>query len=202
MIVIGLTGGIGMGKSTLAKQLALLGAKICHADAIVHRLLDSGGAAVSAVARAFPGTEKGGAIDRKKLGDIVFNDEKKRKKLEALLHPLVFAEEDRFIEKQRALGAKYVVLDIPLLFETGSEVRCDIVIVASAPSFVQRQRVLARHHMTGERFASILRQQMSDRDKCLLADFVVQTGQGKAYSMRQLKQIMALLLNGGEEPHA
>ena len=152
-IIIGLTGGIGMGKSTVAAQLAALGAKICSADAIAHRLMAKGGAAVAGVETLFPGVVKSGAVDRKALGDIVFKDKRKTSEtLEHILHPLVVAEENRFIEKQRRLGMKIVVIDIPLLFETDAKKRFDLTLVATAPAFIQRQRVMKRPHMTEEKF--------------------------------------------------
>lgn len=187
-MVIGLTGGIGMGKSTVASQLALLGAKICNADAIVHRLLGKSGAAVAAVEKLFPGTVKNGAVDRKLLGDVVFHDAAKMKMLEQLLHPLVVAEENRFIERSQRLGAKLVVLDIPLLFETGVEKRCDKVMVASAPAFLQAARVLKRPGMTQAKFRRIIASQLPERAKRKRADAVILTGLGRAYSFRQLKR--------------
>lgn len=193
MVVIGLTGGIGMGKSTVAGQLARLGAKICNADAIVHALLAEGGAAVQPVGKMFPGTLKAGAVDRKALGEIVFRDKRKLKKLERLLHPLVVAEENRFIARQRRKGAKLVVLDIPLLFETGGHGRCDLTLVASAPHFLQRQRVMRRPGMTGEKFERIVASQMPDRKKRRYADQVVLTGLGKGASFRKVAEIVRQL---------
>ena len=190
MIVIGLTGGIGMGKSTVAAQLAALGAKVCNADAVVHRLLATNGAAVDSVGRSFPGVVKGGAVDRKALGAIVFHDKEKMQMLEHILHPLVVAEENAFVETQRRLGAKLVVLDIPLLFETGAEQRCDMVIVVSAPPFIQKQRVLRRPNMNAEKLAAIIASQLPDRGKRKRADVVVATGLGKAFSFRRLQQVM------------
>ncbi|MDE3016127.1 MAG: dephospho-CoA kinase [Pseudomonadota bacterium] len=186
MTVIGLTGGIGMGKSTVAAQLAALGAKICNADAIVHMLLGKGGAAAAEVERAFPGAVNDGGVDRKALGDIVFHDAKQLAKLERLLHPLVVAEENRFIGNERRKGAKLIVLDIPLLFETAAERRCDVTIVASAPAFLQRQRVMKRPGMTAEKFLRIVSAQMPEREKRKRADNVVLTGLGKGASFRTL----------------
>ncbi len=194
MIVIGLTGSIGMGKSTVASQLAALGVKGICADSIVHRLLASGGAGVGPVGAAFDGVIKNGAVDRKALGAAVFGNDEKRKKLEAILHPMVVAEEDMFIRNMRRLGAEYVVMDIPLLFETGAEERCDIVAVASAPAFIQRQRVLARPGMSEEKFRHILAAQMPDSEKRARADFIIPTGLGKAYSFACVKEMMGTLL--------
>lgn len=190
MIVIGLTGSIGMGKSTLASQLAALGAKISNADDIVHRLLGKGGAAVKAVAKQFPGVAENGAVNRKALGDIVFRDKAKLRALERILHPLVVEAEIAFVRKQQRLGAALVALDIPLLFETGADERCDLTLVATAPFFIQRQRVLARPNMTEEKFREILRSQLPDCEKRARADVVVRTGLGKAASFRACKALV------------
>lgn len=190
MIVIGLTGSIGMGKSTVAAQFAKFGAMTSNADSIVHALLARGGAAVEPVGRHFPAARAGDAIDRRILGDIIFKDPQQRELLESILHPLVFEEEARFIESARSSGAKLAVLDVPLLFETGGESRCDYTVTATAPLAIQRRRVLSRPGMTEEKFLRIVQSQLADRDKRALADFVVQTGLGKAYSMRQIKAIM------------
>lgn len=193
MIVIGLTGSIAMGKSTVAKQCELLGAKAICADSIVHALMRPDGKAFSAVVEAFPKALVKGEIDRKALGKIVFGDSRKMAALEAILHPLVKTEEEAFVHKQKMLGARAVVLDIPLLFEAGSDNRVDVTLVASAPAFVQRQRAMARTGMTEEKFHAILARQMSDSEKRARADFVVATGLGKAQSMRQLKTLFHLL---------
>lgn len=193
MIVIGLTGSIGMGKSTVTRQFAALGAKTISADTIVHKLLAQGGKAVKEVAKHFPSVVKAGAVDRKALGKIVFADGQKLALLEQILHPMVVIEEEHFVLKQKSKGAQMVVLDIPLLFETGAESRMDAVVVATAPYFIQRQRVLAREGMTEEKFKSILQNQMSDAEKKARADFVVETGQGKAYSFKRVKEIVEKL---------
>jgi dephospho-CoA kinase len=190
MIIIGLTGGIGMGKSTLARQCARFGAKICNADDIVHRLLGKGGAAVDAVSALFPTARHADAIDRKILGSIVFNDKAALQQLEQLLHPLVIEAEDRFMHSEQRKGIKVVILDIPLLFETGSDRRCDMTILASAPFFIQRHRVMQRPGMTQEKFMRIVRAQMPDHEKRALADVVVETGLGKAFSFRKIQQVM------------
>lgn len=188
--VIGLTGSIGMGKSTVAAQFAALGAKICNADRLVHILIAPGGEAVTDVATHFPTAVKNGVVDRKILGGIVFADKEKRGLLESILHPRVMAMEEAFIEDMGRLGARLVVLDIPLLFETGGEERCDMTVVVSAPYTVQRRRVLARPGMTEEKFARILSTQMPDGQKRLLADMVVHTGLGRAYSFREIVPIV------------
>jgi dephospho-CoA kinase len=193
MIVIGLTGSIGMGKSVAAHMLEYLGAKVCHADAIVHRLLGVDGGAVEAVQKAFPSCVKEGAVDRHLLGDIVFAKPEKRRVLENILHPLVVEEENRFLAHARQNGVQLAVLDIPLLYETGAQLRCDAVIVVTAPAFVQRQRVMKRAGMNEEKFRRICAAQMPDWEKRMRADFVVQTGLGRAYSFRQLKHVVEYL---------
>jgi dephospho-CoA kinase len=197
VIVLGLTGSIGMGKSTAAAMLRLLRVPLFDADAAVHRLLAPGGGAVKKVAAAFPGvaTPQRG-IDRRRLGARVFDNPAALRRLEHILHPRVRAQERRFLAAARARGARVAVLDIPLLFETGGEVRCDYVMVVSAPAFLQRQRVLARHGMTDSRFAAILREQMPDREKRRRADFVVPTGAGRAPTLRCLRAIIRLARNG------
>lgn len=185
-LIIGVTGSLGMGKSTLTRQMTAFGARICSADNIVHALLAKGGAAVKPVAAMFPEAVKNGAVDRAALGNLVFKNKDKLKRLEAVLHPLVVMVENDFIEKEGRKGAKMVVLDIPLLFETGAETRCDMVIVASAPSFIQKQRALARPGMTPQKFSAILASQLSNEEKKKRADIVIPTGLGKAYSFRKL----------------
>jgi len=193
MIVIGLTGGIGMGKSTVASQLAALGAKVCSADAIVHKLLGVGGGAVEAVGQAFPGVVKKNAVERKALGEIVFKDKTKKLQLEQLLHPLVVAEENWFVEQQKRMGTRLVVLDIPLLFETGAEERCDLTVVVTAPFFVQKQRVMRRLHMTEQKFNAIVGSQLPDLHKQQQADSIIETGLGKAHSFRQVAKLVRTL---------
>jgi dephospho-CoA kinase len=194
MIVIGLTGGIGMGKSTLAAQLASLGAEICSADAIVHKLLGKGGAAVKVVGKAFPGVVEKGVVDRRALGEIVFHNKTKLETLEKILHPLVVAEENAFVEKHRRKGTKFAVLEIPLLFETGAQKRCDVVILASAPAAVQKERVLKRPGMTKNIFKRIVAAQMPEGKKRKRADYVVLTGKSKADSLKSIKEILRKLL--------
>jgi len=194
VIVLGLTGSIGMGKSTAAAMLRRLRVPLFDADAAVHRLLAPGGAAVTAVAALFPEVETPqGGIDRRRLGARVFDNPAALRRLESILHPLVRARERRFLTAARGRGARVAVLDIPLLFETGGEGRCDYVMVVSAPAFLQRQRVLQRPGMSDSRLAAILRQQMPDREKRRLADFVVPTGVGRAATLRRLRTIIRLL---------
>ena len=192
MIVLGLTGSIGMGKSTAAGMLRRLGVKLFDADAVVHRLLGPGGAAVAAVETLFPGVrDETGAIDRRRLGMRVFGDPAALRRLEAILHPMVRQAETRFVRQARARRESLVVLDIPLLYETGAPERCDYVLVVSAPARIQRERVMRRPGMTESRFASILRAQMPDREKRRRADFVVPTGLGRGLTFRRLRRVVA-----------
>jgi dephospho-CoA kinase len=192
--VLGLTGSIGMGKSTLARQFRLLGIPVCDSDALVHRLLAKGGRAVAPVAQLFPETLKEEAIDRKALGSIVFFDARRMKELEAILHPTVQQEQQHFIARYRRRQKPLVVLDIPLLYETSAEKRCHAVTVVTAPFFLQRQRVLRRPGMTKSRFQEILAKQLPDNEKRKRADFVIHSGLGKAYSFRQVKLLVHSLL--------
>lgn len=193
MIVLGLTGSIGMGKSTAARMFRRLGIPVHDADAAVHRLLAKGGAAVPLIAVAFPGTVVAGRVDRPALGAKVFGHPAELRRLEQILHPLVQAETRRFLRRQQARRRKLVVLDIPLLYETAGEKRCDAVVVVTAPRFVQRARVLARPRMTAERFAEIEKQQMPDREKRRRADFVIETGHGYRHAWLQLQHVLRRL---------
>jgi dephospho-CoA kinase len=199
MIVLGLTGSIGMGKSTAAAMLRRLGVPVHDADATVHRLLGPGGGAVAPVARAFPGSAIEDArtgrtrIDRAALGRLVFADSAALHRLEAILHPLVRADERRFRRRMQARHVPLIVLDIPLLFESGGDRRCDATVVVTAPARIQRARVMARQGMTEERFAAILAKQMPDAEKRRRADFVVQTGLGRNATLRRLAAIVRLL---------
>ena len=194
MIVLGLTGSIGMGKSNAAAALRRLGVPIFDADAAVHRLLGRGGSAVSAVAAAFPMAEAvGGAIDRQVLGREVFGRPEELRRLEQILHPIVRQAERRFVAAARSRRESIVVLDIPLLFETGGDRRCDRVLVVSAPAWLQRQRVARRPGMTDSRLNAILAAQTPDREKRRRADFVVLTGLSRARTLRQLKRVRRIL---------
>lgn len=190
MIVLGLTGSIGMGKSTVAAILRRLRVPVHDADAAVHRLLARGGAAVAKVAAAFPDALGAGAIDRTALGRIVFDNPAALARLERILHPLVRNEEARFLAAQRRAGETIVALDIPLLFETGGEKRCDAVIVVTAPRRVQRGRVLGRRGMTAAKLAGIEARQLSDAEKRRRADYLVPTGLGKRESFRRVARIV------------
>ena len=191
MKILCLTGSVGMGKTTAARMLRRLGIPVHDADGEVHRLLGRGGAAVRAVDAAFPGVKSGKAIDRAVLGKIVFADKTALKRLEAILHPLVRQAERRFLAEARREHRRLVVLDIPLLFETKGERRCDGVIVVSAPRSIQRARVLARPGMTKERLAAIEARQMPDREKRRRADIVIETGLGKRHSLAALRRAIA-----------
>jgi dephospho-CoA kinase len=197
VIILGLTGSIGMGKSTAARMLRRLGVPLYDADAEVHRLLAPGGGAVRAVEAAFPGVRnEAGGIDRQKLGRRVFGDPPALRRLEAILHPRVRAVERKIVAGARARGEKLVVLDIPLLFETGSDKRCDYTLVVSAPARLQRERVMRRRGMSAQRFAEILRAQLPDSEKRRRADFVVLTAVSKAATFRQLRAIVDELRYG------
>lgn len=192
MIVLGITGSIGMGKSTLAAMLEGMGVPVHNSDTAVHEALSPGGAAFEEVAVTFPDAwdKKTHTIDRKKLGAIVFGHADKRKELEAIVHPAVWDSQNKFRMKYNRLGLKAVALDIPLLFETGAEERVDYTIVASAPFDIQRRRVLARPNMSEEKFAAILATQMPDNEKKRRADYVVETGMGLGHSRRALEKIL------------
>jgi dephospho-CoA kinase len=197
MIILGLTGSIGMGKSTAAATLHRLGIPLFDADRLVHRLLGPGGSAVELVEAVFPGVRRlEGGIDRALLGQRVFSDREALSRLERIIHPMVEAGEKRFLAGARARREPIVVLDIPLLFESGSERRCDYVLVVSAPGLVQRQRVLRRPGMTERRMGAILANQMPDREKRRRADFVVPTGMSRSLSLRRLRAIVRQLRDG------
>ena len=196
MIVIGLTGSIGMGKSTVAAQFERLGVRVCSADAIVHQFLKKDGLAVEMIGEMFPGTVKNNEVDRKKLGEIVFNDSEAREELEEFLHPLVVAEEEWFVRSEARKGAKMVVLEIPLLFETGAQLRCDTTVVVTAPPYLQMQRVMRRPNMTKEKFRAILKAQMPDREKRQRAGVVIHTGMGRKASFTQVAHLVQKLRKG------
>lgn len=193
MKVVGLTGSIGMGKSTAAAMLRRLGLPVHDADAAVHRLLANGGAAVPAIDAAFPGVVRDGAVDRPALGARVFGDPAALARLEAIVHPLVRRETDRFLAGCRRRHEPVAVLDVPLLLEGGGHARCDLVAVVSAPRRVQRQRVMARPGMTESRLKAILAKQMPDAEKRRRADVVIPTGLGRAVTMRRLARLVRRL---------
>ncbi len=193
MIIIGLTGSIGMGKSTAAAMFRRQRIAVFDADAAVHRLQAAGSAALAPIERLFPGTTSASGLDRQKLGSAVFGNLHALRALEAILHPLVKAAQSRWLQQQRRLRAKYVVLDVPLLFETGSWKNCDVVAVVSAPLPVQRARVLRRHGMTPAKFAAILAQQLPNTEKCARADFVLPTGLGKQVTYAAIRHMIIQL---------
>lgn len=191
MIVLGLTGSIGMGKSTTAKMFADAGVPVHDSDETVHRLY--AGAAAPLVERTFPGTVTNGVVDRAALGRQVIGNAQALKKLESIIHPLVRADADAFLARHRAAGAPLAVLDIPLLFETGGRARVDKVVVVSAPAEIQRERVLARPGMSEEKFSQILASQVPDAEKRRQADFIVETGRGLDAAREAVAQIIATL---------
>ena len=189
MIILGLTGSIGMGKSTLAAMMHNLKIPVHDSDAAVHGLLAQGGAGIAPIAAAFPDSydKKTRSISRAALGDIIFSDDTKRQHLESILHPLVQAAQQDFLKSCAAKNYKFVCLDIPLLFETGAEKRVDYTLVVTAPPFIQRARVLSRPNMTAEKFTAILARQMPDAEKRARADYIIHTGLGLAQTLKSLK---------------
>src|SRR6185436_15161644 len=188
MFILGLTGSIGMGKSTTANFLREAGVPVHDSDTVVHRLYE--GEAVDSVEAAFPGVTADGRIDRGKLAEKLVGDPDAIKRLESIVHPLVRAVSERFIAEQRARGARVIVLDIPLLFETGGEKRVDAVVVVSAPAEVQRARVLGRPGMTGEELDALRRRQMSDADKRARAHFIVDSSRSFDSARAQVHAIL------------
>ena len=188
MFILGLTGSLGMGKSATARLFAEEGVPVHDADAVVHRLYE--GEAVDAIEAAFPGTTSAGKVDRHKLAERVLGDAAALQALEAIVHPLVHDAERRLLAEAQARGEKVVVLDIPLLFETGGDRRVDAVVVVSAPPEVQRARVLERPGMTIEKLEAILAKQMPDAEKRRRADFVVETSQGFDAACAQVRAIL------------
>jgi len=193
MRILGLTGSIAMGKSTAAAMLRRMGVPVHDSDAAVHALTKPGGAAIPAITTAFPDLSTGTGINRRELSQRAFDDPAVLRKLEEILHPMVRAETARFLRQQRARGQQVVVLDIPLLFETGGEKRCDAVAVVSAPRVVQLQRVLARPDITLRKLAGIEARQMPDAEKRKRADFVISTGRGKRATWVALKKAVGKL---------
>ena len=190
MVILGLTGSIGMGKSTAAGMLEALGVPVYDSDAAVHRLTAPGGRAVARVEAAFPGSVTVGGVDRAALGAQVFNNPEALTRLEAILHPMVAAERNRFLKICAAQRLRMVALDVPLLFETGGDRRCDATIVLSAADFVQAGRVLRRPGMTVERLGEIRARQMPEAEKRSRADFVLLTGAGHRLTLQRLVGIV------------
>jgi dephospho-CoA kinase len=176
MIILGLTGSIGMGKSTTAKLFAEAGVPVYDADATVHRLYE--GEAVPAIEAAFPGTTANGKVDRNRLSAVVVHDPAAMKRLEQIVHPMLGASRQQFFDDAERAGAAVAVVDVPLLFETGGEKRVDAVVVVTTKPEIQRARILARDNMTGEKLDAILARQLPDAEKRRRADFVVDTSHG------------------------
>lgn len=189
MKVLGLTGSIGMGKSTTASLFAELGVPVHDADAAVHALYEKD--AVPAIEAAFPGTVVEGRVDRGRLGARVLNDPQAMARLEAIVHPLVREAELAFLARAEKSGARIVVLDIPLLFETGSDRRVDAVVVVSAPAAMQRERLLAREGMTPDKLDALLSRQMPDEEKRARADFIVDSSRGIEPVRVRIREILA-----------
>jgi dephospho-CoA kinase len=191
MLVVGLTGSIGMGKSKVAARFRALGIPVCDADAEVHRLYE--GAAVAPIEAAFPGTTAGGKVDRQKLGLAVLDRPDRIERLEAIVHPLVIDAERRFLRAEAAKGEAMAVLEIPLLLETGGEARVDVVVACSAPADEQRERVMQRQGMSPEKLEQLLARQMPDAEKRGRAHFVVDTGGTFAETDAQVDRIVESL---------
>lgn len=198
MIVLGVTGSIGMGKTAVARMFAELGVPVLNSDAEAHRVLDTSKRVVKMLKRRFPSAVKGGKVDRKKLGAIVFADPAKLRQLEVLVHPGVMAAIRRFLEHHRRSGTPLVVVEVPLLYETGLETVCDYVAVVSAGPRAQRKRVLARAGMNAEKLERILARQIPDEEKQKRADFVIPTNVSKAETRRRVEKIKARLEREGK----
>lgn len=199
MLLIGLTGSIGMGKSETARMFRAQGLPVYDADAAVHALYAPGGAAVAPIGAAFPGVVRDGAVDRALLSAQVVGKPEAMKRLEAIIHPLVGQVQRAWLAERAREGARMVVLDIPLLFETGGRARVDVVVVVSAPASIQRARVLARPGMTADKLDAILAKQMPDAEKRARADFIVETDKGLDHAEAQVKALIAAL--DGREGH-
>ncbi len=193
MITLGLTGSIAMGKSTAAKIFASQGVPVFDSDAEVHRLYEKGGEAVAGVAALFPKSVKDGAVDRSVLAKLVLDDPPALQRLQAAVHPLVQKSQQAFLEACRSQGQEIVVLDIPLLFESGGEAQLDRIVVVSAPPEIQKRRALQRPGMTPEKLASILARQTPDAEKRAKADFVIDTSRELAHTRAQINNIIASL---------
>ncbi len=189
MIVLGLTGSIGMGKSTTAQLFAEAGVPVYDADAAVHRLYE--GEAVGAIEAAFPGTTANGKVDRNRLSARVVHDSAAMKRLEEIVHPMLGASRQKFLQDSESSGAPVAVVDVPLLFETGGEKRVDAVVVVTTSSELQRERILARPNMTEEKLAAILARQMPDTEKRKRAHFVVDTSHGLDPVRARIRDILA-----------
>lgn len=190
MIVLGLTGSIAMGKSTAATMFRRLGVRVFDADRSVHELLAGNPDAIAAIATTFPGTVRDGRVDRPALAGAVFGNDEALDRLERIVHPLVDAAQERFLKTAARHRVPLVVLDIPLLFETGRERHCDAVAVVSAPAFVQQQRLRARPGMDRQRMEKTLARQMPDAEKRRRADYIIPTGRSRGETMRVITRIV------------
>jgi len=195
MILLGLTGSIGLGKSTTTAMFADLGAVVWNADDAVHRLYAQGGAAVEPVGAAFPGVVVDGAVDRVRLAEALGRDDTAFRRLEAIVHPLVAQGRAGDLAAARAMGVRLAVLDIPLLFETGGDAHVDAVVVVTADPEIQAERVLARPGMTRDRFEAILARQLPDADKRARADFVIDTGHGLEPARAEVAAVVQTVLD-------
>ncbi|UXT42141.1 dephospho-CoA kinase [Agrobacterium tumefaciens] len=191
MIVIGLTGSIGMGKTTTAKLFAGEGVPVLDSDEVVHGLYRA--EAVPLIEAAFPGTTVSGAVDRQKLGEVLRQNPANFSRLEEIVHPLVRGRQEAFLEQARKEDRQFALLDIPLLFETGAESRVDKVVVVSCAPEIQRERVLSRPGMTEEKFEMILARQMPDAEKRRRADFIVDSGNGVEAARDQVREVLQKL---------
>lgn len=200
MIVLGLTGSIGMGKSTTATMFADAGAVVWSADTAVHQLYARGGAAVGPVGEAFPGVAQDGAVDRTRLAEALGQDHDAFRRLETIVHPRVLSGRQAHLVAAEARGVKLAVLDIPLLFETGGDAAVDAVVVVTAPTAVQAERVLARSGMTRERFEAVLARQLPDAEKRRRADFVIDTSLGLEAARARVEEIVGTVLAPGWTP--
>jgi len=192
MIILGLTGSIGMGKTTTARMFRQLGVPVHDADRAVHQMMDPGGAAHDKIIKIFPNVQNGNKINRRALGDEVFSNEAALNSLEMILHPLVKQHKVKFLGQAARQRRPLVILDVPLLFETGGQAFCDGVITVSAPFFVQRTRVMARPQMTEQKFRAILNRQLPDHEKRRRSDFVILTGIGRHESLRSVRKVIEI----------
>ena len=197
MKIVGLTGSIGMGKTTTAAMFAEAGVPVYDADAAVHALYAAGGSAAAPLEAAFPGVTRDGAVDRAALSAQVVDDPEALRRLEGIVHPLLFQGRADFIRKAVEAGADLVLIDVPLLFETGAERMMHAVVVASARPEVQRERVLARTGMTEAKLDAILARQLPDAEKRARADFVIDTGQGLEAARRQVAEVLSTVRKPG-----
>jgi dephospho-CoA kinase len=193
MVIVGLTGSIGMGKSETAKMFRKLGVPVYDADAAVHAIYAPGGSAVAPIEEAFPGVTNASGVDRDALAKLVLNDPVALKKLESIVHPLVGREQQKFLEQAAADKAEIIVIDVPLLYETGGQKRVDCVVLVSAPYELQRERVLARPGMHEEKFQAILAKQVPDAQKRQQADYIIDSSQGLESAQVQVEALIPLL---------